>query len=96
MTARGNNRSPVPGAAAPTEVIAVHDLREGDYLPDYGTTVSAVDIRTERLGVEWVDLLLADQRHLTLDGHDDIAAAPAAAELAPAPVKGGTARCHGL
>ena len=98
MTARGTDRPPVPSAppAAPTEVIVVNDLQEGDYLPDYGSTVSAVEIRTERLGVEWVDLLLADQRHLTLDGHDDIAAVPAAAEFARVLVKGGTALCHGL
>ncbi|MCV7022660.1 hypothetical protein H7I77_04750 [Mycolicibacterium novocastrense] len=61
----------------------MHDLQEGDYLPDYGSTVRAVDVRTERLGIEWVDLQLSDQRQLTLDGHDDIAAIPAMVESTP-------------
>lgn len=67
-----------PTASAHTEaaqVIVVHDLQEGDYLPDYDSTVRGVEIRTERLGVEWVDVLLDDQRHLVLDGYDDIASA---------------------
>lgn len=77
MTVHGNDRLPAVAStpyAGPDQVIVVHDLQEGDYLPDYGSTVSGVEIRTERLGVEWVDLLLSDQRQLTLDGHDDIVA----------------------
>ncbi|PJE00778.1 MAG: hypothetical protein CK429_36210 [Mycobacterium sp.] len=68
-----------PAASAPhaetAQVIVVHDLQEGDYLPDYDSTVRGVEIRTERLGIEWVDVLLDDQRHLVLDGYDDIASA---------------------
>ena len=67
-----------PAASAPhaetAQVIVVHDLQEGDYLPDYDSTVRGVEIRTERLGIEWVDVLLDDQRHLVLDGYDDIVA----------------------
>ena len=33
--------------------------------------------------IEWVDLQLSDQRQLTLDGHDDIAAIPAMVESTP-------------
>ena len=75
MTVRRNERPPAPRPprARPTQVVIVHDLQEGDYLPDYGSTVRAVDVRTERLGIEWVDLQLTDQRQLTLDGHNDIA-----------------------
>jgi len=85
MTVRGNERPPAPSAphAGAAQVIIVHDLQEGDYLPDYGSTVSGIEIRTERLGVEWVDLRLSDQRQLTLDGHDDIAAVPIAVESTP-------------
>ena len=85
MTVRGNERPPAPRPphARPTQVVIVHDLQEGDYLPDYGSTVRAVDVRTERLGIEWVDLQLTDQRQLTLDGHNDIAAIPAMVESTP-------------
>ncbi|RAV12408.1 hypothetical protein DQP55_12355 [Mycolicibacterium sp. GF69] len=84
MTIRGSERPPVPSApqAGSVQVIVVHDLQEGDYLPDYGGTVKSIEIRTERLGVEWVDLLLSDQRQLTLDGHDDIAAVSTAVQPA--------------
>jgi hypothetical protein len=73
MTVRGNERPRAPSApyAGAAQVIVVHDLQEGDYPPDYGSTAG---------GVEWVDLLLSDQRQLTLDGHDDIAAVPVAVE----------------
>ncbi|MDZ4270823.1 MAG: hypothetical protein U1D00_35015 [Mycobacterium sp.] len=82
MTVHGKPRPPVPSAphAGPAQVIVVHDLQEGDYLPDYGSTVNGVEIRTERLGVEWVDILLSDHRQLTLDGHDDIAAVTTAVQ----------------
>ena len=85
MTVRRNERPPAPRPprARPTQVVIVHDLQEGDYLPDYGSTVRAVDVRTERLGIEWVDLQLTDQRQLTLDGHNDIAAIPAMVESTP-------------
>ncbi|WP_342314760.1 hypothetical protein LIX17_25245 (plasmid) [Mycobacterium avium subsp. hominissuis] len=66
-----------PTASAPhtetTQVIVVHDLQEGDYLPDYGSTVRGVEICTERLGIGWVDVLLEDQRRLVLHGYGDIA-----------------------
>ncbi|RDH75304.1 hypothetical protein DVS77_26755 [Mycolicibacterium moriokaense] len=82
MTVRENERPPAPRAphARPTQAVIAHDLQEGDYLPDYGSTVSAVDVRAERPGIEWVDLPLSDQRQLTLDGHDDMAAVPAVVE----------------
>lgn len=54
------------------QVEMVLDLEVGDYLPQFDATVCAMDIRTERLGVHWVDLELTDGRTLTLNGHDDV------------------------
>ncbi|AQA06917.1 hypothetical protein BVC93_30910 (plasmid) [Mycobacterium sp. MS1601] len=58
------------------QVELVLDLEVGDYLPQFEAAVSHVDIRTERLGVQWVDLELTNGQTMTLNGHDDIAIGP--------------------
>lgn len=58
------------------QVEMVLDLEVGDYLPQFEAAVSDVDIRTERLGVQWVDLELTNGQTMTLNGHDDIAISP--------------------
>lgn len=58
------------------QVEMVLDLEVGDYLPQFEAAVSLVDIRTERLGVQWVDLELTNGQTMTLNGHDDIAIGP--------------------
>ena len=69
-----------PAASGPDHtsdhVEMVLDLEVGDYLPQFEAAVSHVDIRTERLGMQWVDLELTDGQSMTLTGHDDIAIGP--------------------
>lgn len=78
ITPGGDALAPGPSGSDDTsvQVEMVLDLEVGDYLPQFDATVSDVDIRTERFGVEWVDLKLTDGQTLTLDGHDDIAIRP--------------------
>lgn len=85
MTVRGADSTSSAAHTGAAQVIVVHDLQEGDYLPDYDSTVRGVEVRTESLGVEWVDVVLADQRHLVLDGYGDIAASPSTVESTPSP-----------
>ncbi|CAN5472898.1 hypothetical protein BH09ACT8_BH09ACT8_55790 [soil metagenome] len=77
-TTRGDVPAPAPSGHDSTadQVEMVLDLEVGDYLPQFDAMVCAVDIRTERLGVHWVDLELTDGRTLTLDGHDDVTIGP--------------------
>jgi hypothetical protein len=77
-TTRGDVPAPASSGHDSTadQVELVLDLEVDDYLPLFDATVCAVDIRTERLGVHWVDLELTDGRTLTLDGHDDVTIGP--------------------
>jgi len=93
-TTRGDVPALAPSGHDSTadQVEMVLDLEVGDYLPQLHATVCAVDIRTERLGVQWVDLELTDGRTLTLDGHDDVTIGPRRRGSAtPTRSEGGTA-----
>lgn len=91
---RGNVPALAPSGDDSTgdQVEMVLDLEVGDYLPQFDATVCAVDIRTERLGVHWVDLELTNGKTLTLDGHDDVTIGPRRRGLATlTDSEGGTA-----
>ena len=62
MNTRGKDLVPAPTGPDSTspQVEMVHDLEASDHLTYYNATVCDVEIRTERLGVEWVDLRQVD------------------------------------
>ncbi|ART74486.1 hypothetical protein ACNUDN_29140 [Mycobacterium sp. smrl_JER01] len=55
----------------------VHDIEPGDYLPEFGATVTAIDIVIDHPGCENASITLSDGRTMQLAGLDDITVAPA-------------------